>query len=210
MTEGNRVDRTEAVREEVMHYDFTAIPDAEVPRAVEPVFQHLLTTYASETNKTASVWRAVPDDKLDFKPHEKVNMIRTIFVHQLLSERRFFAQFVGTDEPPVEELLPVGKEPTVSDYLAKYIWLAKRRLPQFATGTTAWWLEERPFFGGLVRERVWVFWRRVLHTCHHRTQVQSWLRLAGCHVPAIYGPSGDVTWSEADPTYSTEAAKRGG
>ena len=69
-----------------------------------------------------------------------------------------------------------------------------------------WWLGERPFFGG----RVWVFWRRVLHTCHHRTQVQSWLRLAGCHVPAIYGPSGDLTWSEADPTYSLDAAKRGG
>jgi hypothetical protein len=26
---------------------------------------------------------------------------------------------------------------------------------------------------------------------------------------AIYGPSGDVKWSEADPTYSLEAAKRG-
>ena len=68
-----------------------------------------------------------------------------------------------------------------------------------------------PFFGGLQRERIWVFWRRVLHTCHHRTQVQSWLRLAGHEpVPAIYGPSGDVKWDEADPTYSLEAAKRGG
>ena len=39
----------------------------------------------------------------------------------------------------------------------------------------------------------------------------SWLRLAGHKpVPAIYGPSGDVKWDEADPTYSLEAAKRGG
>ena len=87
----------------------------------------------------------------------------------------------------------------------------KRRLPQLAQGTAAWWLESRPFFGGLQRERIWVFWRRVLHTCHHRTQVQTWLRLAGHEpVPAIYGPSGDVKWDEADPTYSLEAAKRGG
>ena len=28
-------------------------------------------------------------------------------------------------------------------------------------------------------------------------------------VPAIYGPSGDMTWDEADPTYSVEAANRG-
>jgi hypothetical protein len=57
----------------------------------------------------------------------------------------------------------------------------------------------------------WVFWRRVLHTYHHCTQVQTWLRLAGHEpVPAIYGPSGDVTWDAADPTYSLDAAKRGG
>ena len=79
---------------------FIAIPDAEVPQAVEPTFQHVITTYASEANKTVSVWRAVPDDLLDFKPHEKTNAIRTILVHQLLSERRFFAQFVGNEEPP--------------------------------------------------------------------------------------------------------------
>ena len=194
-----------------MQYDFIAIPDADVPQAAEPSFQHVVTTYARETNKTASVWRAVPDALLDFKPHAKTNSVRTILAHQLLSERRFFAQFVGTAEPPVEEVLPAGERPGVAAYLEKYVGLARRRLPQLAAGTREWWLEERPFFGGLVRQRAWVFWRRVLHTCHHRTQVQSWLRLAGHEpVPAIYGPSGDVTWNEADPTYSLEAAKRGG
>jgi uncharacterized damage-inducible protein DinB len=193
-----------------MHYEFTAIPDANVPQAADPTFQHVLATYASETNKTVSVWRAVPDDLLDFKPHEKTNPIRTILAPQLLSERRFFAQFVGTDEPLVEQLLPPGEKPVVQAYIDKYIWLVKRRLPQLAQGTAAWWLELRPFFGGLQRERIWVFWRRVLHTCHHRTQVQTWLRLTGHEpVPAIYGPSGDVKWDEADPTYSPQAARRG-
>jgi hypothetical protein len=120
-----------------MHYDFIAIPDAAVPQAVDPVFQHVLATYASETNKTASVWRAVPDNLLDYKPHEKSNRIRTILVHQLLSERRFFAQFVGSEETPVEELLPTGEKPTVAAYIDKYIRLAKGRLPQLAQGTAA-------------------------------------------------------------------------
>ncbi len=92
-----------------MHYDYTAIPDADVPQAVAPIFQHVVTTYASEANKTASVWRAVPDDLLDFKPHEKVNSIRTILAHQLLSERRFFAQFVGTEELPDVPMPAKGK-----------------------------------------------------------------------------------------------------
>jgi uncharacterized damage-inducible protein DinB len=191
-----------------VRYDFIAIPDADVPQSVDPVFQHAVTTYASETNKTASVWRAVPDALLDFKPHEKTNTVRTIFAHQLLSERRFFAQFVGTEEPPVEELLPAGESPAVTAYIEKYVGLARRRLPQLARAGREWWLEERPFFGGLMRQRIWTFWRRVLHTCHHRTQVQTWLRLAGRPTPAIYGPSGDVNWSEADPTYSLEAARR--
>jgi uncharacterized damage-inducible protein DinB len=177
-----------------MHYEIIAIPDADVPRAVDATFKHTLQTYAGETNKTASVWRAVPDDMLDFRPHEKTNAVRTILVHQILSERRFFRQFVGTEEPPVEELLPPGDKPTVAAYVEKYVALARRRLPQLARGTAAWWLDSRPFFGGLRREQIWVFWRRVLHTCHLRTQVQTWLRLAGRHVPAIYGPSGDVTW----------------
>jgi uncharacterized damage-inducible protein DinB len=175
------------------------------------VSQHAVSTYASEVNNTVSVWRAVPDQLLDFKPHAKVNSIRTILAHQLLSERRFFAEFVGLDEPAVEQLLPPGKRPSAQAYVEKYVWLAKLRLPQFVPGTAARWLEERDFFGGLRRQRVWVFWRRVLHTCHHRTQVQAWLRLAGHEpVPAIYGPSGDVTLDAADPTYSPEAAKRGG
>jgi hypothetical protein len=138
-----------------MQYEFTAIPDTDVPQAADPVFQHVVQTYASETNKTVSMWRAVPDNLLDFKPHEKTNPIRTIMAHQLLSERRFFAQFVGTEEPPGEELLPPGEKPGTEAYIERYIWLAKRRLPQFAVGIMAWWLELRPFFGGLQRERIW-------------------------------------------------------
>ena len=132
-----------------MNYDFIAIPDQDVPQATDPLFQHLVATYVSETNKTASMWRAIPDDLLDFKPHEKVNTIRAILVHQILSERRFFAQFVGTEEPPVEELLPPGDQPPVQAYLDKYVVLAKRRLPQLAEASADWWLTEMPFFGGL-------------------------------------------------------------
>ena len=192
-----------------MNYEFVAISDAEVLESVDAAYQHVLMTYASETNKTASVWRAVPDELIDLKPHDKTNSIRTIMVHQLLSERRFFAQFAGLDEPPAEELLPPGEAPQVVQYIDKNVSLARRRLPQLAQATADWWLEERPFFDGLRRQRIWIFWRRVLHTCHHRTQVQTWLRLAGARVPTIYGPSGDVSWSEADPTYSVDAARRG-
>ena len=40
-----------------IEYEYTAIPEAQVPRASNPVFQHLMDTYASETSKVISVWR---------------------------------------------------------------------------------------------------------------------------------------------------------
>ncbi len=42
-----------------MQYDFMAIPDPEIPRAADPTFRHILTTYTSEAIKTVSLWRAV-------------------------------------------------------------------------------------------------------------------------------------------------------
>ena len=35
-----------------MIYDYVAIPDAEIPKAAEPIFQHAVDTYVSEANKT--------------------------------------------------------------------------------------------------------------------------------------------------------------
>ena len=49
-----------------MHYDFVAIPSQDVPRAADPLFQHLLDTYASETDKIISVWRCFSQDDLKF------------------------------------------------------------------------------------------------------------------------------------------------
>jgi hypothetical protein len=43
-----------------MNYDFIAIADEVIPQARDPLFHHLVATYASETNKTASMWKAIP------------------------------------------------------------------------------------------------------------------------------------------------------
>ena len=183
-----------------MQYDFVAIRDSEIPVASAPEFDHLVQTYVSETNKTASMWKAIPAELIDFSPHEKTNTIRTILKHQLLSERRFFSEFVGLEEPPVEDLLPTDVDAGVGEFIERYVKFARMRIPQLGRAKKDWWLEEQEFFG-YQRQRIWTFWRRVLHTCHHRTQVQAWLRLAGAHVPTIYGPSGDVSWDGATPTY---------
>src|ERR1035438_3335329 len=93
-----------------MQYPLTAIANAEVPRAANPLFQHLLDTYASETNKVIAVWHCFDPSDLDFRPHPKSSTVADILKHQLLSERRFFGEFVGTPEPSPAEVLPTSLE----------------------------------------------------------------------------------------------------
>ena len=112
--------------------------------------------------------------------------MRQILAHQILSERRFFAEFIGLAEPPVETLLPPGDAPGVAAYVERLVALARARLPALAAGDEAFWLAEVPFFD-VRRERIWVFWRRVLHTAHHRAQVGS---VSACSRTGCLRPTG--------------------
>jgi len=188
-----------------MTYPFTAIRDDEVPAARERTWQHALDTYASETNKVASVWHAFASVDLAWKPHDRSSSIASVFRHQLLSERRFFAEFLGVPEPDAANVLP--PEVNVDTCLQRLVALARPRLTHLAGQTTDWWLTRTAFFD-VDRERIWIFWRRVLHTAHHRTQLTVYLRLLDRSVPATYGPTADVTWDGADPTTSIAAASR--
>lgn len=188
-----------------MTYGHVAIPDSQLPRAAAPIFQHLLDTYASESNKVISVWRSFAPGDLDFRPHPRSRTVREIFEHQLLSERRFFGEFLGTPEPPPAEVLPAEK--TLEGFVRRMGELAVPRLAILAAKPEPWWLEEVAFFD-VTRSRIWIFWRRLLHTCHHRTQLTVYLRLRERKVPPTYGPTADVTWTGADPTQSVAAAGR--
>jgi uncharacterized damage-inducible protein DinB len=189
-----------------MTYEYIAIPEAAVPRASDPVLQHLLDTYASETSKVVSVWREFHPEDMGFRAHERSSTVLDIMKHQLLSERRFFAEFIGLPgEPDPATVLP--QELTPEAFWRRDQGLCQPRLERMAGRDQAWWLEVAPFFD-VRRQRIWVFWRRVLHTAHHRAQLSVLLRLLGRRVPSSYGPTADFTWQGADPTRSVDASGR--
>jgi uncharacterized damage-inducible protein DinB len=188
-----------------LQYAHVAIADREIPTAAEPLLQHALVTYASETNKVASVWSEFGDDDLSYRPHPRASTVGEIVSHQLLSERRFFGEFLGSPEPAPGDVLPPTL--TVRSATERLVALARPRLAFFAAQPAAWWTTRVGFFD-VERERIWVFWRRVLHTAHHRTQLTVYLRVMGRAVPATYGPTADVRWTGADPTHTVEAAGR--
>lgn len=184
-----------------------AILESEIPPCANPAYRHCLDTYASETNKVASVWRCFDDAVLDYKPHPRSSSVRQILEHQLLSERRFFGEFLGSPEPAPAAILPTAR--TLAAYADRFVELARPRLAFLASRSPEWWHEHTRFFD-VDRERIWIFWRRVLHTAHHRTQLTVYLRLLDRPTPSTYGPTADVTWSGADPTVTVDAAGRAG
>ena len=188
-----------------MIYEHTAIAEDQIARAANPLFQHAVDTYAGETNKTASVWRQFSGGDLGFRIDPRSSSVQEIMKHQILSERRFFSEFLGAPEPPPASLLP--ETASVEAYLGRMCDLALPRIAFLAAQEQSWWLARVAFFD-VQRERVWIFWRRVLHSAHHRTQLTLYLRALGKPVPSTYGPTADVTWSGADPTRSVEAAGR--
>jgi uncharacterized damage-inducible protein DinB len=189
-----------------MKYSWIAIPESAVPRAANPLFQHLLDTYVSESNKVASTWKVFTEDDLAYKPHPRSSAVGDILRHQLLSERRFFGEFLGTPEPVPAQTLPATL--TVDTAIRRFVELVVARLDFFAKQDAEWWMETVPFFD-VDRQRIWIFWRRILHTAHHRTQLTIYLRLLNREAPSTYGPTADVSWTGADPTNSVEAAGRG-
>ncbi len=188
-----------------MKYDFSIIRDEDIPIAVLSSYQHVLDTYASEANKVYSTWVRFSEEEMDFRPHPRSSPVREIMKHQLLSERRFFGEFLELPEPPAASVLPA--ESTPAAFAARLAELARPRLRLLAEKDEAWWLTVRPFFD-VRRQRVWIFWRRILHTAHHRTQLTVYMRLLNRPVPSTYGPTADVTWAEADPTLTVDSAQR--
>jgi uncharacterized damage-inducible protein DinB len=186
-------------------YTASVIGSNEIPRAEDSAHQHLLDTYASEINKVAMVWRGFDDGLLDYRPHPKSTLVGDIFKHELLSGRRFFGEFLGLPEPDATAVVPAPI--TVEMSVARLRDLARARLPHLATASQAWWDTPVRFFD-VERTRIWVFWRRVLHSAHHRTQLSVYLRLLNRPVPSIYGPTADQTWTGADSTTTVDAARR--
>src|SRR5262249_11108899 len=89
-----------------MHYTFDGIPDDAILRAHVRLMQHALDTYASETNKVGSVWSRFGENDLSYRPQAGASTVADLLRHQLLSERRFFGEFLGLPEIPAPSVLP--------------------------------------------------------------------------------------------------------
>ena len=109
-----------------MKYGPPAITEDAIPRALDQSYQHVLDTYASEVNKTIDVWRRFADAELSYKPHERSTNVQGILKHELLSQRRFFAEFLEVAEPDAGQRgspLPTKPSRDIRGVCEKWHWL---------------------------------------------------------------------------------------
>jgi len=155
----------------------------------------LLSEFDNEMASTRKMLEAVPDDRLDFRPHEKswtllqlashVSNIPTWTAVTLTATELDLNQDWSRDEP-------TNRQEILSDFEAAVA--GARPVLEAATAEdmqVPWTLKE----GDKVHftlPRAAIFRSFVLsHLIHHRAQLGVYLRLLDLPVPGMYGPSAD-------------------
>lgn len=136
------------------------------------------------------VLRALPTDKMDYKPHERSPTAQQL-VWTLTWElatcvnvaREHRGEWVSAPAPSIEEMIPQFEKS------------ASKLVELVAAMDDAAWDEPAEFYygGKKVSEQPASAFLWMVHfdAIHHRGQLTTYLRPMGSKVPAIYGPSGD-------------------
>jgi len=148
------------------------------------------TRFEVENNLTRSVLRAIPPDKLDYRPHERSpstgqivwTIVRGLFIRMdMASQSR--SDVVLESHPSFHEMLDRFEDASRRHAAQLESWPeeAWARTGQLRSGGRV--VLERP-----AGDIVWLFH---FDEIHHRGQLSTYLRPMGAKVPSIYGASGD-------------------
>jgi uncharacterized damage-inducible protein DinB len=147
--------------------------------------------FAAEKPVFLRVFRAVPSDRLDYRPHER-SMSAGQLVWMLATELDDACKVARTgtcDFKPTDA--PAGLDAMISRYEANAAELEKC----LGTIDDAAWEKPAKFLvdGNVAWETSLgdMLWGFLFDAIHHRGQLSTYLRPMGGKVPAIYGPSGD-------------------
>ena len=153
--------------------------------------EHFIKKFGEEKPIFLRVFRAVPEDQLAYKPHER-SMSTAQIVWLLASELGDAAKILANGQVDFKMTEPPA---TLGEAVASYEKNAAEveRLLAEVDGE-AW---ERPAKFLVDGNAVWeapmgdMLWGFLFDAIHHRGQLSSYLRPMGAKVPSIYGPSGD-------------------
>jgi uncharacterized damage-inducible protein DinB len=155
--------------------------------------EFFLSRWEPEQPAFLRVLRALPADKLDYKPHERSASAGDL-AWQLSEELRVLAGVTESGDINWES----GSRPATLDEIVAAYEANSDSVRKLVSSMpdSRWDGPGRFLFGG---HEAWkasissVFWGFLLDAIHHRGQLSAYIRPMGGKVPSIYGPSADDT-----------------
>lgn len=160
------------------------------------IAQAMLAEFEHEAKITRRFLERVPQNKLDWKPHEKSHTAGALALH-IANVPGGVVRSAVLDESPLPDFAAMFKQPAgVQEILAgheKSIETVREVLPSIDDARMMTnWSAMREGQAVMTMPRV-MFLRLIMlnHWIQHRGQLGVYLRLTGAKVPSSYGPSGD-------------------
>jgi uncharacterized damage-inducible protein DinB len=155
----------------------------------------MLPEFDHEMANTRKALERIPEDRLDFKPHERSWSLRELGGH-LANLPRWMAMTLNTTELDLDDPIDRPDIETRADILSAFDASVREARTALAAASAddlmvTWSLKagDQVAFAlpraGVIRSFV------LNHSIHHRGQLSVYLRLVGAPVPALYGPSAD-------------------
>jgi len=161
-----------------------------------PIIDAVLAEFEHEANTTRRVLERVPEDRLDYKPHDRSMTLGRLAGH--VAEIPFWAgPTFGQD---VLDMSGGDFEPFIAGSRAELLGRFEAGLDAFRQAAAGYpdarlfdqWAMKRGDEVLFAAPRIGVVRSFLLsHLYHHRGQLSVYLRLLEVPVPSIYGPSAD-------------------
>lgn len=167
--------------------------------------QSLLPEFDEEMKNTRKVLERVPDEKWNWKPHEKSGTLGWLATH-VATVPEWLSMTMNTEEldyAPVDG--PSYTPPKIDNraqMLAAFDKGAKEAREALVKGTDSDFAKEWTLLAGgqkiFSMPRIACIRSMILnHLIHHRGQLTVYFRLVGVPVPGLYGPSADEAQADA-------------
>jgi uncharacterized damage-inducible protein DinB len=155
------------------------------------IHEFFIKRWEAEQPAFLNVLRALPNDQLNYKPHERCTCAGDL-AWQLAEEQKQLAEIVGTGRVHFEQKpRPAGVDEIVAAWEKSTEDLRNRlqSLDEKKTeGEASFLVDGKPVWSDNLGNMIWGY---LFDMVHHRGQLTSYLRPMGGKVPSIYGPSAD-------------------
>lgn len=162
------------------------------PADAKTVTDFLLATLETEIRLTTSVFRAVPHDKLDYRPDTVSKTALDLIRHIVLEDEWILAAVADGRFSPVPDQSEACGLMTPGEAAAQYPERIRAAMARVQALPAEALTRELDLMGMLRMPAVEFVSLMVRHSAHHRGQLSAYLRAMGGKVPAIYGPSADT------------------